>query len=60
MEDEGRRSRSGDVVLPVREDTQSWTRMLTCGFWMRLRVFLEEGFVVIIIVGEEANGVDGR
>jgi hypothetical protein len=40
------------VVVGGRCDTQSWTRRETLGFWTRLRVFFEEGLVVIIIVGE--------
>lgn len=40
------------LVVGGRWDTQSCTRSETCGFDIRLRVFLEEGFVVIIIVGE--------
>jgi hypothetical protein len=38
-------------VVGGRCETQSWTRSETCGFEIKLRVFLEEGFVVIIIVG---------
>lgn len=39
-------------VVGGRWDTQSWTRRETWGLEIRLRVFLEEGLVVIIIVGE--------
>ena len=39
-------------VVGGRWETQSWTRSETCGLEIRLRVFLEEGLVVIIIVGE--------
>lgn len=41
------------LVVGGRCETQSWTRRETLGFETRLSVFLEEGFVVIIIVGEE-------
>jgi len=41
------------LVVGGRCDTQSWTRRDTFGFWSRLVVFLEEGLVVIIIVGVE-------
>jgi hypothetical protein len=41
------------LVVGGRCETQSWTRSETCGFDTRLSVFLEEGFVVIIIVGAE-------
>ena len=41
------------LVVGGRWETQSWTRSDTCGFEIRLRVFLEEGLVVIIIVGAE-------
>ena len=34
-----------------RCDTQSWTRRETRGFDSRFKVFLDEGLVVIIIVG---------
>jgi len=44
---EGRRP----LEVGGRWDTQSWTRRETLGFWRRLSVFLEEGLVVIIIVG---------
>lgn len=40
------------AVVGGRCDTQSWTSRETCGLEIRFRVFLEEGFVVIIIVGE--------
>jgi hypothetical protein len=48
------------LVVGGRWDTQSWTRRETCGLEIRLRVFLEEGFVVIIIVGEVEYGEEGR
>jgi hypothetical protein len=41
------------LVVGGRCETQSWTRRETLGFETRLSVFLEEGFVVIIMVGEE-------
>ena len=41
------------LVVGARCETQSCTSRETCGFEIRLRVFLEEGLVVIIIVGEE-------
>lgn len=40
------------AVVGGRWDTQSWTRRETCGLEIRFIVFLEAGFVVIIIVGE--------
>jgi len=40
------------LVVGGRWETQSWTRRETLGFEIRLMVFLEEGFVVITIVGE--------
>lgn len=43
-----------------RWETQSWTRRETRGFWIRLRVFLEEGLVVIIMTGLGSKGVEGR
>lgn len=43
-----------------RWDTQSCTSSDTRGLLMRLRVFLDEGLVVMIITGIELNGVDGR
>ena len=43
-----------------RCDTQSWTRRETRGLLMRLRVFLDDGFVVMMITGLGAKGVDGR
>lgn len=47
-------------VVGGRCDTQSWTRRDTFGFCRRLLVFLEEGLVVITIVGVLEYGVDGR
>jgi len=47
-------------VVGGRCDAQSWTSNETCGFDMRFRVFLEEGLVVIIIVGAEEYGEVGR
>jgi len=41
-------------------DTQSWTSKETRGFDSRFNVFLDEGGVVIIIVGEFENGVAGK
>lgn len=43
-----------------RCDTQSCTRSETLGFEIRLCVFLEVGFVVIIMVGCDVYGVEGR
>lgn len=43
-----------------RWETQSWTRRETRGFESRCRVLRDEGLVVIIIVGSEENGVEGR
>lgn len=43
-----------------RWETQSWTSRETCGLEIRLSVFLDEGFVVIIMVGELLWGEDGR
>jgi len=50
--------RSFEMVEPRRAEevggrceTQSWTSSDTCGFDIKLIVFLEEGFVVIIMVG---------
>lgn len=43
-----------------RWETQSWTRRETRGFERRFRVFLEAAFVVMIIVGWEVKGVEGR
>jgi hypothetical protein len=40
------------LVVGGRCDTQSWTRRETLGLETRLRVFFEEGLVVITIVGE--------
>ena len=48
------------LVVGGRWETQSWTRRETLGLETRLRVFLEEGFVVIIIVGEVEYGEEGR
>ncbi len=39
-------------VVGGRCETQSWTSSETCGFEIRFKVFFEEGFVVIIIMGE--------
>jgi len=41
------------LVVGGRCDTQSWTKRETFGFERRLLVFLEEGLVVIIMVGED-------
>lgn len=43
-----------------RWETQSWTRRETCGLDIKLRVFFDEGLVVIIIVGVLEYGEDGR
>lgn len=48
------------LVVGGRWDTQSWTRRETLGFETRFRVFFEEGLVVIIIVGAEEYGEEGR
>lgn len=41
-----------------RWETQSWTRRETLGLERRLRVFRDNGFVVIIMVGPEEEGVE--
>lgn len=41
------------LVVGGRCETQSWTSRDTLGFCRRLLVFLEEGLVVIIMVGVE-------
>lgn len=63
----GLRSRSApDNVFGGREETQSWMQTETWGFDRRLRVFLELGFEVMMMVGpdgrfdELGNGCDGR
>ena len=43
-----------------RCETQSWTRRETRGLLMRLSVFLDVGFVVIMITGLGLKGVEGR
>lgn len=50
------------VVCAVggRWETQSWTRRETFGFETRLCVLRDAGLVVMIMVGEEVNGVNGR
>lgn len=56
----GFRRPSGDVerfVLGGRWETQSWTRRLTLGFDKRLSVFLDEGFVVMIMIGPDGRDV---
>lgn len=45
-------------VFGGRCETQSWTRRLTLGFEIRLRVLREDGFVVIMMTGPV--GRDGR
>ena len=41
-------------------ETQSWTRRDTRGLLIRFSVFLEVGFVVMMITGLGLKGVDGR
>jgi hypothetical protein len=62
-------SGGGDPVLSAVEprrfvggrcETQSWTRIETCGLVIRFSVFLEDGLVVIIMVGELLCGEVGR
>lgn len=48
------------VDVRGRCDTQSWTRRETCGLEVRLRVFFEEGSVVMMIVGKVEYGEEGR
>ena len=43
-----------------RCDTQSCTRRDTRGLFIRFKVFLEVGFVVIMITGFGLKGVEGR
>ena len=43
-----------------RCETQSWTRRETRGLLIRLSVFLDVGFVVIMITGLGLKGVEGR
>lgn len=50
----------GELSRPVvggREETQSWTRRETLGFWRRLRVFFEEGLEVMRMMGPEVGRV---
>jgi hypothetical protein len=54
------RSRFEGAVTGGRCDTQSCTRRETFGFETRLWVLRDAGFVVIMIVGEEVYGVEGR
>ena len=48
------------AVVGGRCETQSWTSRETCGLEIRFSVFLEEGLVVMIIVGEAEYGEEGR
>lgn len=43
-----------------RCDTQSCTRSETLGFEIKFCVFLEDGLVVIIMVGFELYGEEGK
>lgn len=43
-----------------RCETQSCTRRDTRGLLIRFKVFLDDGFVVIIITGLGLKGVEGR
>lgn len=57
----GEPSRPGSGLrVGGRWETQSWTKRETRGLLMRLRVFLEEGLVVIIMTGLGWKGVEGR
>lgn len=55
----GLRRPSGEVErccwFGGRWETQSWTRRETLGLETRLRVFFEEGLVVIIMMGPEGR-----
>ncbi len=43
-----------------RCETQSWTSRETRGLLIRFKVFLEEGFVVMMMTGLGLKGVEGR
>lgn len=56
----GEPDRRRAVEVGGRCDTQSWTSSETCGFETRLSVFLDDGLVVMMMVGEGEKGVLGR